>query len=391
MTELCVEGVSYPSVRWESLREVMTEVLFKRLGLRSDAPLVLMVSGGSDSTALAYGIAALRAEGLLCGPAALIHVNHCLRGADSDGDARFVEALAARLGLPLVLKTVDVGALVAQSGDNLEAVARQVRYDAAAEVMRDLVQAAECTSEQGVILTAHSLDDRIEAFYMRSIVGTGPGGFRAMDYQTGQVVRPLLDVTRDELRGFLVTYQAAQAGLAETPLVDEAGNLWREDATNESRDRFRSYVRHEIVPRAKAWNPALPAVLRRTMNLIGEENAFLGTMAEELEAQTCQWFAVAGDNDSGRPRESVLLDPEFGKAPVPLQRRVVAGVLDRLLGPEARLETRSIEAVLECFDQGRPRSGVVVNIQGNLAVSSNKRGVRIEPMEAFRARRKRQN
>ena len=113
-----------------------------------------------------------------------------------------------------------------------------------------------------------------------------------------------------------------------------------------------------------------------------------------------------------------MLAPSFGQAPRPLARRAVANVLQRLLGVDARVEAASVEAVLAAFDAegiaaegaaptdargavppaasnaplagiGAPRSGYVTNIQGNLAVSSNKRGVRIEPMSAFRARRKR--
>ena len=67
---------------------------------------------------------------------------------------------------------------------------------------------------------------------------------------------------------------------------------------------------------------------------------------------------------------------------------MVVQVLGKLLGPDARVETASVEAVLAGFEDGRPNSGYVTNIQGNLAVSANRNGVRIEPMAAFRARRK---
>ena len=76
--------------------------------------------------------------------------------------------------------------------------------------------------------------------------------------------------------------------------------------------------------------------------------------------------------------------------PRPLQRRAVLRVLGLVLGAEARVEAASVEAVLAAYDDaGAPRGGYVANIQGDLAISANKRGVRIEPMAAFRARRKR--
>jgi len=74
---------------------------------------------------------------------------------------------------------------------------------------------------------------------------------------------------------------------------------------------------------------------------------------------------------------------------VPLQRRVVSSALSRMLGPDERIDTATIEAVLAGYSDGKPNGGYVVNIQGNLAVSANKQGVRIEPMAAFRTRRKR--
>lgn len=84
------------------------------------------------------------------------------------------------------------------------------------------------------------------------------------------------------------------------------------------------------------------------------------------------------------------LSPAFGNIGKPLQRRVVLALLKVFLGEEARIETTSIEAVLAAFDEeGTPKSGYVINIQGDLAVSSNKKGVLVEPMAVFRARRKR--
>ena len=74
---------------------------------------------------------------------------------------------------------------------------------------------------------------------------------------------------------------------------------------------------------------------------------------------------------------------------LPLQRRVAIKVLERFLGADERIDTASVEAVLAGFSDGKPNGGYVANIQGNLAVSANKKGVRIEPMAAFRTRRKR--
>ena len=358
----------------------MRSTLAERVLAGPDTPALLMVSGGSDSTALAYLAAELHEAGEL-GPLAMLHVNHRLRGEAADADARFVAQLAKLLDIPLFSCEIDIAREAERTGENVEAVARRERYLAANEALESLCRHAAAPLVDGRIVTAHTADDRVESFYMRSIVGTGPGGFRAMRYRNGPVVRPLLDASRNDLRAYLVERERAEEPVA----VDAEGSLWREDATNAHTDRFRAYVRHEIVPRAKERNPQLLDVLCRSMNLIADEDDMLEDMVDGLMAGHVE--ALGDEYDAG-----CVLAPAFGAEPLPLRRRAVMRALQLMLGRDARVETASVEAVLAAFDDeagGKPRSGYVANIQGDLAVSANKRGVRIEPMSAYRARRKR--
>ncbi|NGM17987.1 tRNA lysidine(34) synthetase TilS [Eggerthellaceae bacterium zg-893] len=358
--------------------ETMKRTLDARALAGPDTPVLLMVSGGSDSTAMAYLAADLREEGAI-GPVAMLHVNHRLRGEDADADAAFAGEVAGALGIPFFLCEIDVAGMAARSHDNVEAVARRERYLAANEALTSLCQHEACPLADGRIFTAHTADDRIENFYMRSIVGTGPGGFRSMRYQNGPVVRPLLDATREELRNYLV--QRERNG---KPVVCDAdGNLWREDATNAHTDRFRAYVRSEVVPAAKAWNEAMPASLVRTMNLIADEDDMLEDLAGQAWDETVE---PVGEDASGS--EGFVLLPPFGAVARPLQRRVVLRGLKAMLGADTRIDAASVAAVLAGFADGAPQGGYTANIQGDLAVSANKHGVRVEPMAAFRARRK---
>ena len=338
-------------------------------------PVLLMVSGGSDSTALAYIADDLRARDVL-GTLAILHVNHQLRGVDADEDARFVQRLGAAIGIPTRVVNVDVAAIAQEEHGNIEAIARRERYRAADEALTDLCLHEGVPISQGRIFVAHTADDRIENFYMRSIVGTGPGGFRSMLYLNGNVARPLLDIGREELRAWVE--KCAQDGAHF--VRDDAGALWREDATNEHTDRFRAFVRAEIVPRAKTRNPQLLSTLTRTMNLIADEDDLLDEMACDLYERFVVWL------EDG---EGCVIAPWLAAEPVPLQRRVVVKVLECLLGSDARIETASVDAVIGAFVDGKPLSGYVTNVQGNLAVSANRNGVRIEPMAVFRTRRKR--
>ena len=367
-----------------SVIERMKATIAERELCAPDAPVLLMVSGGSDSTALAYAARSLHDAGQV-GDLAMLHVNHCLRGEEAEADARFAAQLAELLDIPLFSCTIDIAREAERTGENVEALGRRERYLAANEALESLCLHAAAPLAEGRIFTAHTADDRVESFYMRSIVGTGPGGFRSMRYRNGPVVRPLLDTSREELRSFIEQREREGRPTA----CDEQGALWREDATNAHTDRFRAYVRHEIVPRAKERNPQLLDVLCRTMNLIADEDDMLDAQADELAVRLASWIEQVEGADADCAAGCTLA-PELGGFARPLQRRVVARVLGLMLGSEARVETASIEVLLDAFDEGgAPRGGYVVNIQGDLAVSANKRGVRIEPMAAFRSRRKR--
>lgn len=354
------------------------QTIQKHTLFNSATPVVLMVSGGSDSTALTYLMHDLHKRNLV-GQPAILHVNHKLRGADADRDQQFVEQLAAKLGIPFFACEVNVAALAQESGGNVEAIGRSERYLAAQQALESLCRHEMVPISEGRIVTAHTQDDRVENFYMRSIVGTGPGGFRSMLYRNGSIVRPCLDVSREQLCAYI------QELPEDAVVMDEQGNRWREDATNAHTDRFRAFVRHEIIPKAKERNSQLLDTLCRTMNLIADEDDYLDDQAKEIAEKYLEWIGLQQDGTY----EGCLFLPEFGKIARPLQRRVVLAVLEVFVGREARIESTTIEALLAAFDEtGKPISGYVANIQGDLAVSANKRGVLVEPMATFRARRK---
>ncbi len=338
-------------------------------------PLVLMVSGGSDSVALAYLIFEIRKDLDIC-PIDIVHINHCLRGEESDRDEAFVVKLAASLGFKLHSFRLPILQIAQERGANIEAVARTERYRKAHEVLAQRCSQHGCALDEGAILVAHTADDRVENFYMRSIVGTGPGGFRSMRYKRGIIMRPLLDCGRLELQEAIKEISQKRSYC----IKNESGELWCEDSTNACIDNFRAYVRHELVPVARRRNPQLLTTLTRTMNQIAQEDDMLNEWAQKEIGDKVQ--KEEGD------AWAYVLKPSFGSLALPLQKRILYIILNEILGDDPRVETISIEAIIDAFADGIPKSGYVVNIQGNIAVSSNRRGVRIEPMIAFRKRRK---
>lgn len=150
------------------------------------------VSGGADSSALLLTLAELRADGFTVIAA---HVNHHLRGAESDDDEQFVRELCASIDVELHVAdgTLD-DERIKQRG--VEAAAREVRY-AKLRAIREETQAT-------FIATAHQKNDQAETVLMRLLTGSGIGGLRGIHAVRGDgVVRPLLDVTRDEIDAFL--------------------------------------------------------------------------------------------------------------------------------------------------------------------------------------------
>ena len=153
---------------------------------------VLMVSGGADSCALAYSMQNLFGAKRCC----ICHLNHMLR-PQADDEQQFVESMAQQLGVRVFSKKIDVAKYSKAALNNIEADARNLRYEYANEVAQDFA------GKNAIIATAHSQNDRVENFFMRAIVGTGPDGFSGMSYKTGNVIRPLLDVSRSEIEEFV--------------------------------------------------------------------------------------------------------------------------------------------------------------------------------------------
>lgn len=169
----------------------MLREFFRAHGIEP-ASIVAAVSGGPDSTALLLALAELRDEGFTIGCA---HVNHHLRGADSDADEQFVRELCARLGVELRVAdgTLDE-ARVRDVG--VEAAAREIRYARLRET-REKTRAR-------YVATAHQKNDQAETVLMRILTGTGIAGLRGIHpLRDDGFLRPLLDVTREEIEAFL--------------------------------------------------------------------------------------------------------------------------------------------------------------------------------------------
>lgn len=287
-------------------------------------PVVAMVSGGGDSVALLHLLASgVLGEGL--GLSAL-HVNHLLRGENSEGDEAFVRELCDRLGVPCRVARYDVGAWAQAEGLNLEDAGRRVRYRFAAEELDARCDAAGIRRDLGRIAVAHTLDDRVETFLMRLVAGAGAGGLASIAPVRGRIARPLLDCERADVRAWLA----------------ETGLDWREDATNDDTTRTRARIRAELLPALESFNPRVRDALARTTDVLAEEDALLGEMAARFGHD----FAEMRPGESVRFERAAMLSLSL-----PMRRRVVRDALTDAFPAASRLEAEHVDALVAAMGE----------------------------------------
>lgn len=316
------------------------------------APVILMVSGGADSMALLHMTAT---EPIDLGDGAglvrvaqerlhVLHVNHLLRGADADADQHFVQATCDSLDIPCTVLRVDVAKLAQERDGNVEEIGRRVRYDAARELAQKLCTEQGVSRQKAKILTAHTADDRAETFMMNVMRGSGMSGLASIPRHRGLIYRPLLDYTHDQLKDWLKA----------------RGLDWHEDATNTDTHYLRAYMRHNVLPLLKARNPMLVQTVCKIADLMADEDDYLeGKAARKLRQITLR-----------KSESSLVLDAlKLSSTDVVIARRVVR-IVARQLIPEAWLEFRHVDAVLEAVASGVGVANLPQNLEARVRLGT---------------------
>lgn len=277
--------------------------------------MAVAVSGGADSVALLRLLLALCSElGIVLSVA---HVNHKLRGAESDEDEHFVTNLARQYDLELFAHTAPVERF---QGTGIEAAARKLRY----EFFRELARTGRTTK----VATGHTLDDQAETVLLRIFRGTGIRGLAGIlprltlqheGQACGEVVRPLLGVRREEIRAHLRAI----------------GQTWREDSSNQEPMFLRNKLRRTVLP-----------TLRETFGESALEN--LADLAEIARAEEEQWAAASDQS----PESSTLDLRSLLALPLAARRRRLRSWLEAT-APQASISFRLMEEILEPGKPGR--------------------------------------
>jgi tRNA(Ile)-lysidine synthase len=306
----------------------------QRYSLISRGEIVVVgVSGGADSVCLLHILAKLqKVLGIKLHAA---HLNHQLRGVESEDDAEYVSNLATALGIPVTIDRQDVAAYRIERNLSLEEAARELRYAFLARV------AGEIGANR--IAIGHTRDDQVETILMHILRGTGITGLcglapcspmaydrqgmslraEALRVAKGQrsnllVIRPLLDIAREETASYCQEHQLSP----------------RIDSSNLSLSFFRNRLRLQLLPLLRQYNPSIDQAVLRLADIAREESAFIEQQASGL------WDEIARQENN-----AIYLDrKQIASLPIALQRHLLRVAVTKLVGDVRDIEASHIEA-----------------------------------------------
>lgn len=239
-------------MRPDDLIAAIEETMRRNRLLSAGDSVLVGLSGGPDSSCLLAVLHSLREKYQLDIHA--VYVNHNLRPGEVPAEIAFCRSLCETLGVAFLQRSIDVASLRKERRMNLHEAARELRYQA----FRDA--ALEVRANR--IALAHTADDQAETFIMRLTRGSGPAGLSGIPIMRDSIIRPLLEVEREEITRFL-------RGKDIVPVTD---------SSNLTEDYFRNAVRMSVMPVLKRSNPGLARSLCHTMAILQEEERYFGIL-----------------------------------------------------------------------------------------------------------------
>lgn len=263
--------------------------------LRGGESILVALSGGPDSMTLLKVLSDLSAEYRL--ELVAMHIDHGLR-SESAAEARRVQAWCADWGIPCEIRRIDVHAHRQLTGESVQEAARTLRYKVLHEAIESFADAERPRTWR--IAVGHTADDQAETVLFRLLRGSGPTGLVGIAPQRNLIVRPLIDVWREEVLAFC-----------------RAQNLpYISDASNASFKYARNRIRHELIPHIESiYNPRFRESLVRFAELLQSDEAVL----EDLAQSAFDSDALAGEKGAGWARARAA---GLEALPISVSRRV---------------------------------------------------------------------
>lgn len=302
--------------------------------------VLVAFSGGADSTALLHLFSRLRENWSL--EIAAAHLNHALRGEQSDADESHCRQVCASWHVPFFSRKVEVEQEAKRRRLSVEVAAREVRYAFLQEVA-DAIEA-------DVIALGHTRDDQVETVLLNLTRGAGTAGLAGMPVRRDRFIRPLLPVSRQQVRAYCVLH----------------GLSFVEDASNLDPRYSRNRIRHHVLPELRLINPRADEAIERLARVMRDEENWWRDYLQMLEPQ----FTLH------RTQSEWRLSLEWlAQQPEAVQRRVIRYAVQKL-SPEGReIEFDQVERLREAI-RTRTRAGVTLH-GGRLNVSVGLRALRV--------------
>ena len=229
--------------------------------LERGGKVIVALSGGADSVSLLHVLISLEEEYDLDIHAA--HLNHMIRGDEADRDERFVRELCEEWGIPLHCERCDIPSIAKVSGESLELCGRRIRYEMFSRVSDELGGAR--------VATAHTMSDNTETVLMNLTRGSGIAGMSGIPARRGDIIRPLLCVTRAEIEDYCAD--------------NDLGYVT--DSTNLDDLYTRNKLRHNVIPALRELNPSLDEGVLRMSAVMRDADEYLNNISTK-ELNKCK-------------------------------------------------------------------------------------------------------
>ena len=246
----------------------LSNIITENFPFLKDKRLLIAISGGIDSVVLTHLLSTLNFD------ISLAHCNFNLRGKESDLDEIFVKELAKKLDIKCFTTSFETDKIAKEQKESTQVTARNLRYTWFQEIIKE--------QHFDAVLTAHHADDNLETFLINLTRGSGLDGFTGIPEINGNIVRPFLKFSREEVLQF----------------ARENNISWREDQSNASTKYIRNKIRHKVLPVLKEINPSLLETFSKTLENLQESKQLVADRIEAVSKDIMQSLEVSKDEKS---------------------------------------------------------------------------------------------
>ncbi len=300
------------------MEDIVFETILENKLINEYENVVVGVSGGPDSMALLYLLLKIREK--FDFNIIVAHVNHGVRGVEASEDESFVKRKTEDLNLPYYSRTVDMIAYGREKGITAEEAGRELRYGFFREILSNL--------GGGKIAVAHNRNDQAETLLMRIFRGTGIDGLRGMEFKTGDIIRPILNISREDIEKYI------EVNSIETVL----------DKTNLMPIYTRNKIRLELIPYIeKNFNPNIINTLWRLSQTSLMDSKFLDNYSQDKYKLLLKYKDI----------NCIILDADlFKKLDKSIKYRVIRRSIEDIAGNIQGFGEQHIASIVNLFETG---------------------------------------